>query len=92
MAVDTVMGYTQVAALTAAAAQPLPSIPTGAVRALVIATEPIRVREDGVEPTAAVGMPVAADTYVEFSGSLGTVSLIAQVADAVLDITYYANA
>jgi hypothetical protein len=84
------LGYGQIAALTSAAAQGLPSIPENARKAVIVASEPIRIREDGTEPAAAgAGLPVTASTPVELLAPLASVRLIAQSVDAVVDVGYY---
>src|SRR6516225_9714539 len=54
------LGYQQIAAGGLTSAVPLPSIPAGARVAQVCAeAQAVRYRDDGVAPTAAVGMPIA---------------------------------
>jgi hypothetical protein len=85
------LGYAQVAAGGADSAIALPSLPTGAgVAVIKPATQAIRLRDDGTNPTAAVGYPIAVGTeYIYASTSLAAVRIIAQVAGAAVDILYY---
>ena len=85
-----VLGYQQVAA-GGADASFAPTIPDGTEYMEVVATaQAIRWRADGTTPTASVGMPVPVATpVIFFFQSLPQLRLIAQVAGAALDITYY---
>jgi hypothetical protein len=88
--VYTALGYQQVAAGGLAAATPLPSIPAG-VRMVQVCVEAqaVRWRDDGVAPTAAIGMPLASGTCMIYGGSPNALQFIQQVAGAVLDVSYY---
>ena len=85
------LGYAQVAAGGLNSAIALPSIPAGAQVAIIKpATQAIRFRDDGTDPTASVGYPVAVGAeYIYSASSLGAVKLIASTAGAALDILYY---
>ena len=85
-----VLGYQQVAAGGADVAFS-PTIPAGTESIEVaVSAQAIRWRADGTTPTAAIGMPVAVGSSVVFSfQQLSLLQLIAQVAGAALDITYY---
>lgn len=84
-------GYVQVAAGGADTSIPLPSLPEGAHMAVIRPfAQAIRFRDDGTDPTAAVGYPVAVgEEYVYVGASIGRVEIIAQVAGAGIDILYY---
>lgn len=88
--VYTALGYQQVAAGGLASAVPLPGIPPG-VRMVQVCVEAqaVRWRDDGVAPTAAIGMPLASGTCMIYSGPANALSFIQQVAGAVLDVAYY---
>lgn len=77
------LGYQQLAVTTA---QHL-TVPTGAVTCFIIPSAPVRWRDDGVAPTASIGMPVAANVQFTYSGNLSAIQFIG--AAAVLDISYY---
>jgi len=85
-----VLGYQQVTA-GGADASFTPTIPDGTETIEVIATaQAIRWRADGPVPTTAIGMPVPVGTPVLFTlQNLPQLRIIAQVAGAALDITYY---
>ena len=82
------LGYEQITSLSAAASL---TIPTGATMALITPeTEGVRWRDDGTDPTASVGMPVAAGTYLSYDGDLNRIRFIEASASAELNVTYYA--
>lgn len=83
------LGYLKDATL--AAAQVLPTVPEGARFALLIAeTQPIRWRDDGVNPTATDGMLLAVGVpFMYANGSLANVKVIETTATATLHVTYY---
>jgi hypothetical protein len=90
------LGYQQITSLSAATSLTVPSIdvnglsikPTIAV--IIAETQAVRWRDDGVAPTAAVGMPLAVNTPYVYDGDIGRIQFIEQVASAKLNITYYA--
>ena len=63
-----------------------------AVRALIITpeTQAVRWRDDGVAPTAAIGMPLAVGVTLQYDGDLTKIQFIEQTASAKINITYYA--
>lgn len=81
-------GFQTIAVLTAAVA---PTIPADTTYAIVTPTgQAVRWRDDGVAPTATVGMPIAVGAVQQFSGaSLAAVKFIEQAASAALNISYY---
>lgn len=83
------LGYKQVTSLSAAAG--LPDIPKEATLALIVPeTQGVRWRDDGTDPTASVGMPVAAGSYLSYDGDLKRIRFIQQNASAKINISYYA--
>lgn len=67
------------------------SIPSGSKFALVSFSNAVRYRDDGTNPTASVGFPIAASTPWKFDESdLTTVKFIRQSADATVDVAFYA--
>lgn len=56
-----------------------------------VATNAINYREDGTNPTAVVGIPVAASTYGTTCGqkAVSQIRFIRQSADATLSVHYY---
>ena len=84
----TPLGYDQVTSL--GSATNLPSIPHGAIMVLVsCSTAAVRWRDDGVAPTASVGMPLAVGQEFQYAGDLAGIRFIQQASGAVLDISYY---
>lgn len=84
------LGYEQFAAGTINAATAL-NFPVGTQVAIFKpAAQAIRFRDDGTDPTAAVGYPVAVGAeYVYASVSISRLRVIASTAGAVLDVLYY---
>lgn len=66
------------------------TVPPGAEAAhIVIETAAIRWRDDGVAPTGAVGMPMAAGDELMYVGDLSSIRFIRQSGSAVLNVTFY---
>jgi hypothetical protein len=85
---ERTLGYEQLTSLAAATGL---TVPSGTVRAVVIPTaQAVRWRDDGVNPTASVGMPLAAGVERSFdTANLAPLRFIEQAAGAVLNVTYY---
>lgn len=82
------LGYQQITSLSAATGL---TIPAGATLAVITPlTQGVRWRDDGVDPTATVGMPVAAGAYFNYDGDLNRIRFIQQTVSAELNISYYA--
>lgn len=82
------LGYQQITSLSAATAL---TVPTGATMALIVPeTQAVRWRDDGTNPTASVGMPVAVGESLNYDGDLSRIRFIQQTASATLNISYYA--
>jgi hypothetical protein len=94
-AVTNAMGYEQITSLSAAAALSPPSTTkTGLAAkptfALIVAeTQAIRWRDDGIDPTATVGMPLAAGATLQYDGDLTRIRFIEQTASAKVNVSYY---
>lgn len=94
-AVTTCFGYQQITSLTAAAGLTVPTVtPEGLngkpVFALIISEgAPVRWRDDGVAPTATVGMPLAVGVPLQYDGDLNKIKFIQQSATAKINISYY---
>jgi hypothetical protein len=81
------LGYQQITSLGSATAL---TIPTGARAAIIAAeTQAVRWRDDGTNPTAAVGQPLASGADFLYTGKLSKLKFIEQTASAKLDIVYY---
>lgn len=82
------LGYQQITSLSAAAAL---TVPAGATTAVIRAeAQAVRWRDDGTDPTATVGMPVATtDTPLVYTGPLSKIRFIEQTSGAKLNVSYY---
>jgi len=95
-AITTRLGYQQISSLSAAASLTVPTVdlnglacrPTLAI--ITSETQGVRWRDDGVAPTASVGMPMAAGVSLQYDGDLTKIQFIEQTASAKLNISYYA--
>jgi hypothetical protein len=90
----TPRGFQQLTVSTTAVALPsVPSTPGQAADLAVIslnATNGLRWRDDGTNPTSSVGMLAAGGSTFEYRGSLSALRLIREgAADAVANIAYY---
>jgi hypothetical protein len=85
----TPMGYQQIALSTTSVSTL--TVPAGA-RIAVIQAEggTVRWRDDGTAPTASVGMILSQNSELDYDGSLSSIQLIAVVAGALADVSYYA--
>lgn len=80
------VGYRQLTDLSAAVT--IPDVPAGACRALIaVSGGPVRWRDDGQEPTAQLGMPIAAGETVEYLGDVSALRFIGP--GASLDVALY---
>ena len=83
----TSLGYQQITALTSATGL---TSPAGAhVAVISVSGQPVRYRDDGVAPTATVGMPLPVGTVFSYAASLATIQFIQTAATATLDVNYY---
>lgn len=82
------LGYQQITSLSASTGLTVPA--GGATMAVITPeTQNIRWRDDGVEPTASVGMPISAGSYFIYDGDLKRIRFIETTAGAILNISYY---
>ena len=59
--------------------------------ALIIAeSKDVRWRDDGTDPTASVGMPLAVGVPLQYDGDLTRIKFIETAASAKINISYYA--
>ena len=89
------MGYQQLGTLSSAIGLTVPvRTPDGmsakANFALIVAeTQNVRWRDDGVDPTASVGMLLVAGIPFQYDGDLAKIKFIETTARAKLNISYY---
>lgn len=94
-AITSAMGYQQITSLSSATKLTVPARDlsglAGTPRIAIITPEAqaVRWRDDGVAPTATVGMPLAAGATLQYDGDLSQVQFIEQTGGAKLNITYY---
>lgn len=95
-AITTRLGYQQITSLSSAASLTVPSKDVQGLSckpsiALITAEgQAVRWRDDNVNPTATVGMPLAVGVTFQYDGDLTQIKFIEQVAGAKLNISYYA--
>jgi hypothetical protein len=83
------LGFQQFTATQLAAAQTL-TVPAGAILAVIqAATGAVAWRDDGVAPTASIGMTIAAGNQLQYNGDLSAIQLILGTAGAIANISYY---
>ena len=82
------LGYVQLTSLAAATAL---TVPEGT--SLIIfkpASQAIRFRDDGTDPTTTVGYPVAVGVEYRYTGRAGSrIRIIQQAASATVDVLFY---
>ena len=82
------VGFPQIASLTTA--QSL-TVPSEARAALIHAdTQAIRWRDDGIAPTATVGMRLVVGSELYYDGEFSRLQMIAETAGAKANVSYYA--
>lgn len=95
-AITTRLGYQQITSLSSATGLTVPSTdlnglacrPTIAI--ITAESQAVRWRDDDVNPTASVGMPLASGATLQYDGDLSKIKFIEQTASAKLNVTYYA--
>ena len=80
-------GYQQITDLSASVGL---TVPDGATRAVIQAEgDDVRWRDDGTDPTATVGMILAQNTSLDYSGDLNEIEFIEAAGGGILNVTYY---
>jgi len=95
-AITVCIGYQQITSLSSAQNLTVPALdltglnqkPTFAL--ITPETQGVRWRDDGIAPTASVGMPLAAGVTLQYDGNLKNIQFIEQAGSAKLNISYYA--
>ena len=93
--VTSLFGYQQIVGMAASTALTVPArdlngIATTPTVALIIAeSASVRWRDDGVAPTATVGMPLPIGTVLMYDGDLRQIRFIQQAPTATLNVSYY---
>jgi hypothetical protein len=94
--VTSCIGYQQITSLSAAAGLTVPAVdklgnqqePTFAL--IIAEGKDVRWRDDGTDPTASVGMPLAVGVPLQYDGDLNRIKFIETAASAKINISYYA--
>lgn len=81
------LGYEQITDLSSADGL-TPPVGTRLV-VLVCEAQAIRYRDDGTDPSATVGMPLAVGVEKIYTGDFSAIKFFEQVAGAKLNISYY---
>lgn len=95
-AITVCIGYQQITSLSSAQSLTVPQRdlsglnqrPTFAL--ITPLTAAVRWRDDGVAPTASIGMPLAAGVTLQYDGDLTKIQFIQNGGTAELNISYYA--
>lgn len=86
------LGYAQAALTTVQALSALLAVPAGATYAILTAeTNGFRWRDDGTNPTAGVGMPVAAGSTLVYDGDLSAIRVVSQTGTCTLNVAYFGS-
>lgn len=95
-AVTTRLGYEQITGLSSVKGLTVPSVDLNGLAckptlALIVAeSTAVRWRDDDVDPTGTVGMPLATGVTLQYDGDLSKIRFIEQAASSKLNVTYYA--
>lgn len=88
---ERALGYQQITSLASATGL---TVPAGTSFCMVIPeTQAVRWRDDGTDPTATIGYPLAVGSELRYTAAqLGALKFIEQTASAKINICYYAGA
>ena len=95
-AITTRLGYQQITSLSAATGLTVPQVDLNglacrpSIAIITAETQAVRWRDDDVNPTASVGMPLASGATLQYDGDLTKIKFIEQTASAKINVTYYA--
>jgi hypothetical protein len=83
-------GYQQVTVTTLQSLTIPAACNSAPVLAVITAeVQAVRYRDDGVAPTASVGMPLAVGTPIEYQGTISALQFIAQTSGGIVNILFY---
>ena len=93
--VTSIFGYQQITGLSSVKSLTVPvkdtngisTTPTVAI--ISVEGQPVRYRDDGVAPTATVGMPIPNGGVLTYDGDLANIKFIEQSSGAILNVSYY---
>jgi hypothetical protein len=95
-AITTRLGYQQITSLSSATGLTVPLTDVNGLncRPVIALITPegqaVRWRDDNIDPTSTVGMPLAVGVTLQYDGDLTMIKFIEQVGGAKLNISYYA--
>ena len=95
-AITSSLGYQQITSLSSASNLTVPARDKlgnqqqATIALITPEAQAVRWRDDGVAPTASVGMPLAVGVTLQYDGDLTNIKFIEQVSGAKLNISYYA--
>jgi hypothetical protein len=95
-AITTRLGYQQITSLSSATGLTVPYTDVNGLncRPVIALITPegqaVRWRDDNINPTTTVGMPLAVGVTLQYEGDLTMIKFIEQVGGAKLNISYYA--
>lgn len=81
-------GFQQITDLSASTALTVPH-PDVAYAVITCDVQAVRWRDDGVAPTATVGMPMQPGDVLRYDGPLDRIRFIQTAAGATLNVSYY---
>lgn len=87
---DPVAGHEQIGSLTSVKSLTLPALGENVAYVSVEAAS-VRWRDDGTDPTIAVGHLVRPGSDFWYEGDLSKIKFISDSADAKVDVSYYAG-
>jgi len=95
-AITTRLGYQQITSLSSATGLTVPSRDVQglsckpSIALITPESQAVRWRDDNVNPTASVGMPLAVGVTLQYDGDLTQIKFIEQTGSAKINISYYA--
>lgn len=95
-AVTTRLGYQQITSLSSAVGLTVPQTDVNglacrpSIAIITVEGAAVRWRDDDVNPTTSVGMPMAVGATLQYDGDMTKIKFIEQTASAKINVTYYA--
>lgn len=83
------IGYEQITTLSSSVSLNPPNFADVAL--IQPETQNVRWRDDGTDPTAAIGMILVANDILIYTGKMAEIEFIEVAASAKLNVTYYKN-
>jgi hypothetical protein len=84
-------GYQQLTSISSAKKLTIPASCGGLTTFARISVEDqaVRYRDDGVAPTASVGMPMSVGASMDYEGTISAIQFIEQTSGGIVNISYY---